>query len=206
MRIATIVSAAVAAAGLATVAQAQVISFSGVVSASSEQTGSNFSGDLEYVHLGGASGQLTINLSNETSASVGGFMTGLIFRAVPVDSPLGGSLASANPATFLNTGASSGGGFGMFDGGAALNGNFLGGGTPSFGIGMGGSGQFVFDITSTDAPLLTSASFLGTDAEPGLLIRFRGLTGGGSDMVPVPAPASVALFGLGGLMASRRRR
>jgi hypothetical protein len=39
-----------------------------------------------------------------------------------------------------------------------------------------------------------------------MLVRFRGQEFGGSDMVPVPAPASLALLGLGGLMASRRRR
>lgn len=207
MKLATILAAAAGvSAGVATLAHGQVIDFTGVVSASSERTGANYSGSLEYVHLGGDAGRLTIDLTNNSPASVGGFLTGLVFRAVPVDSPLGATLGSADPATFLDTGPSHGGGFGLFDGGAALGGNFLGGGTPSFGLGLGQSGQFSFDITSTNAGVLTSASFVGTGDQPGLLVRFRGLEFGQSDMVPVPAPASALLLGLGGLVATRRRR
>ncbi|MFI4915499.1 MAG: PEP-CTERM sorting domain-containing protein [Phycisphaerales bacterium JB060] len=200
--------AMIAGLGLATVACGQVIGFSGDPTASAEQTGAMFSGNLEYTYLGGNDGQLSIDLTNDSPLAVGGFLTGLIFRAAAGDDPLIATLGSSNPATFLDTGPALGGGFGSFDGGAALGGNFLGGGTPSDGLGLGDMGMFTFDISSADASTLTSSSFLGTADQPGLLVRFRGLNGGLSDMVPVviPAPSALALLGLGGLAATRRRR
>lgn len=196
------------AAGLTTSAHGQVIGFNGDVSASAERTGATFLGSLEYVHLGGDAGRLTIDLTNDSTVSVGGFLTGLLFRGSSSDGPLGASLFSANPVAFLDTGAADAGSFGSFDGGAALNGHWQGGGDPSFGLGIGQSGQFIFDISSANASLLTSESFIGSADEPGMVMRFRGLQGGLSDKVPVfiPAPTALAVLGLGGLAATRRRR
>ncbi len=208
MKLCALLTGGVAIAMTASTASAQVVSISGDVSGSAEGTGANFSGSVEYVHLGGNDGQLTIDLTNDSPASVGGFLTGLLFRGSASDGPLLASLSSANPTTFLDTGPVAAGSFGSFDGGAALNGNWQGGGTPSFGLGIGQSGQFVFDIDSANASLLTTASFLGSADDPGMVMRFRGLTGGFSDKVPVaiPAPSALALLGLGGLVATRRRR
>lgn len=196
------------AAGLAGVAHGQVIGFTGDFAGSAERTGAMFSGSLEYTHLGGNDGRLSIELTNDSPAAVGGFLTGLVFKAAGNDDPLGALLASADPATFLDTGATSASPFGPFDGGAALWGDWQGIGNPSDGLAIGETGRFVFDISAGDAGSLTSASFIGSADDPGMVMRFRGLTGGLSDKVPVfiPAPASLALLGLGGLVATRRRR
>jgi hypothetical protein len=203
-----ILTGAAATALVASSAVAQVLTFSGDIAGSAEQTGANFSGSVEYVHLGGNDGQLTIDLTNDSPAPVGGFLTGFLFRGSSADGPLLASLSAANPVAFLDTGAVAAGSFGVFDGGAALGGNWQGGGNPSFGLAIGQSGQFVFDIDSAGASLLTTASFLGSVDEPGMVMRFRGLTGGFSDKVPlaVPAPSAMALLALGGLVATRRRR
>lgn len=208
MKAGMILAAAAATALVGTTASAQVLTFTGDIAGSSERTGANFSGQVEYVHLSGNDGRLTIDLTNDSPVAVGGFLTGFLFRALGDNDPLGATLASSDPATFLNTGPTAAGSFGSFDGGAALRGDWHGGGTPSFGLAVGASGRFVFDISSGDASTLTSASFLGTLDEPGMVMRFRGLTGGLSDKVPVaiPAPSVLALLGLGGLVATRRRR
>jgi hypothetical protein len=192
----------------ASTALAQVVGISGDIAGSAEGTGATFSGSVEYVHLGGNDGQLTIDLTNDSPAPVGGFLTGLLFRGSAGDGPLLASLASADPTSFLDTGAAFAGPFGSFDGGAALNGNWLGGGDPSLGLGIGQGGRFIFEIDSANASLLTTASFFGSADQPGMVMRFRGLNGGLSDMVPVviPAPSALALLGLGGLVATRRRR
>ena len=208
MKLGTILVGGAALVLTASAASAQVISFSGDVSGSSERTGANFSGSVEYVHLGGDDGRLTIDLTNDSPVAVGGFLTGFLFRGASGDGPLGASLFSADPVAFLDTGAADAGSFGSFDGGAALNGHWQGGGDPSFGLGIGQSGQFVFDIDSANAALFTSSSFIGSVDEPGMVMRFRGLEGGLSDKVPVfvPAPSAMAVLGLGGLVATRRRR
>lgn len=196
----------------ASVGMAQVVSFTGDVSASAEMTGANFSGSLEYVHVAGEIGRLSIELTNITPLNVSGFLTGFIFRSDASSNSIDAMLDFADPASFLNTGPQLGGGFGMFEGGAALFGSFLGGGSPVGGLANGQSGTFDFFISSDSAATLTSADFIGTSESPGLLVRFRGLSGGGSDMVPVPAPGGLALLGmgglggLGGLLATRRRR
>lgn len=208
MKLCALMTGSVALTLAASGASAQVVSIWGDVSGSTERTGATFSGSVEYVHLAGNDGQLTIDLTNDSPAPVGGFLTGLLFRGASGDGPLLASLASANPTTFLDTGPALAGPFGSFDGGAALYGDWLGGGNPSFGLGIGQSGRFVFDIDSPGAALLTTASFIGSVDEPGMVMRFRGLSGGLSDMVPVviPAPSALALLGLGGLVATRRRR
>lgn len=192
-------------------ALADSVSIQGVVSGSTEQTGATYSGSLEYNFISGSMGELKVSLSNDSPASVGGFLTGFLFRA---DAVTGTSLNSANPTSFENTGSESGAPFGMFDGGAALRGSFLGGGNPSAGLAVGESGMFMFDISSSSASTLSAADFLGSLDEPGFLVRFKGLEGGGSDKVPggsvdvvVPLPGAGVLAAAGlALVGVRRRR
>lgn len=205
----------VAVAGLAVgVAKADVVSIQGVVSGSTEATGATYSGSLEYNFMGGNTGELKVTLTNDSPASVGGFLTGFLFRA---DAVTGATLTSANPVFFNDTGADSGSPFGTFDGGAALGGSFLGGGSPTNGLAVGQTGNFVFSITSATASTLNAADFLGTldsHSSVGFLVRFRGLTDGGSDKVPgggtdtvvIPLPNAGMLAGAGLLALGLRRR
>ncbi len=189
---------------------ADSVNIQGVISASAEQTGATYSGSLEYNFISGSTGELKVSLSNDTPASVGGFLTGFLFRA---DAVTGAGLNSANPVSFQSTGAGSGAPFGTFDGGAALGGSFLGGGSPSAGLGIGDTGMFVFSITSVSASTLSATDFLGSLDEPGFLVRFRGLADGGSDKVPggsfevvVPLPGAGALAAAGLAFVGLRRR
>jgi hypothetical protein len=203
--------AGLAAVGLcAGMAVADSVSIQGVVSASAEQTGATYSGMLEYNFISGSTGELKVSLTNDTPAAVGGFLTGFLFRANAVT---GTGLTSANPVAFQSTGPGSGSPFGTFDGGAALGGSFLGGGSPSAGLGIGQSGMFIFNVTSATASTISAADFLGSLDEPGFLVRFRGLADGGSDKVPgggfdvvVPLPGAGALAAVGLLAVGIRRR
>ncbi len=206
------VMASLAVLGLsAGVAFADSVNIQGVIASSTEQTGATYSGSLEYTFIGGSMGELKVSLTNDTPASVGGFLTGFLFRA---DAVTGTGLTSANPSAFLSTGAGSGSPFGTFDGGAALGGSFLGGGSPTSGLAVGQSGMFMFSITSATASSISAADFLGSLAAPGFVVRFRGLLDGGSDKVPggpgvdvvVPLPGAGALAAAGLAFVGLRRR
>ncbi|MCW5768896.1 MAG: hypothetical protein KIT19_09445 [Phycisphaeraceae bacterium] len=178
----------------------------GDVAASTEGTGATFSGTLNYVHLGGSVGELTVTLSNDTPAHIGGLLTAFVFRFDTVDMSATTMLTSSTVPSMTNTGTTSGSPFGTYMGGAGVGGTYLGGGMPSGGLAVGASGTFVWTITASDAAMLTDSSFVNASHNPGLLARFRGLEDGGSDKVPgVPTPGSLALIGLGLLAAGRRR-
>ncbi|MCW5764343.1 MAG: hypothetical protein KIT68_00035 [Phycisphaeraceae bacterium] len=123
-------------------------------------------------------------------------------------------LASTTNAAFLNTGSESAAPFGTFDAGAALGANWLGGGSPNAGVGVGQSVSLVFTITSAGAATLSASQFIGHAGETNIALRFRGFADGGSDKVPVTSdppppvvPASTAAAGLAlGLLAVARRR
>lgn len=198
------------AAGVCAVASSSLgaISISGNVPASTEQTGATFDATLDYQFTGGSSGLLTIDMTNTSPGGVGGFITGLVFNFGSADAAAAATLASVTNANFLNAPSQNAAPFGSpFDAGASLGANWLGGGSPNGGIPVGGMATFTFNVTASDASLLSDASFLDGPFAQNFLVRFRGLADGGSDKVPaIPAPGALALMSIGGLAAVRRRR
>lgn len=194
----------VLAAALASPAFAQTIYFQGNPALSSEGTGATYSGEMEY---DSTLQELSISLTNTTPAAIGGFITALAFLIDSSDPAASATLMNANPAMFANTGSVfTGGTFGNYKAGAGVGGDFLGGGPPN-GIAIGDTGSFVFNVSASDAGSLTTASFLSNPTD--LLVRFRGLDDGGSDVVGtnVPTPAAAITLALaGGLVGGARRR
>lgn len=196
-----------AAAFVSSSAFASPVLFAADTAASAENTGSKYSGSLQYDFLGGTTGQLTITLNNDTPAIVGGYLTAIVFR-FDTAGPASTVLMSSTVPGLTDTGVVNGAPFGTFMGGAGTGGQFTGGGAPSQGLAIGGSATFVWQITAPDASALNELSFLDATSQPSLVVRFRGLDNGGSDKVPgtlVPAPASLAMLA-GGMIATRRRR
>lgn len=178
----------------------------GDVANSAGQTGATFEATASYAVVNAGQGELTLSITNMSSTSVGGFLTGVGFYLGSQDANATVSLTSASDADFAfdqNFNAPS---FGNYDFGAAIGGNFTGGGNPSAGLGMADAATFVFSISASDASLLDIADFVGDGS--GIVTRFRGLDFGDSDTVRgiVPSPASVSVIGLAGLVAARRRR
>jgi hypothetical protein len=178
---------AIASGALLAVAPAahadQAIVF-GSINSSAGQTGATFGAIVEYHSLSPTTGELNISIQNLTPIEVGGFLTGLVFRFDTSDPLASATLTSTSDADFLNTGPTSANPFGMFDAGAALGANWEGGGAPSNGIPVGGSGLFTFAVTASDAQTLTADDFAYAIESPSFVVRFRGLDNGGSDKVP----------------------
>lgn len=196
----------VMALGMSNKASADIINIVADTNNSTEGLG-NFSGTLQYDYLMGNMGLLTVMLNNTSDESNGGWITGLIFNFATNDENASANLADATH-PFENAPWQNGAPFGdPFMGGAALGGDWLGGGDPGFGIAVGDSGTFSFDINATDAELLTAGSFLQGMFDYNFLVRFKGFENGGSDKVPaVPAPGALVIFGLGTLAQRRRKR
>lgn len=193
MRPSTLAASIVAAAAM-TVTGAQAadsFSFGGTGS-----TGVSFSGMVTYDPL--AAFELTISLTNTTSAAIGGFLTGLAF-----DLPDGTSIATS---TSSHAGMTLVDGpnvapFGSRDWAAAVGGDWLGGGNPAGGVAAGTDATWTFDLTNAPSGL--------TFADLNMVARFRGLADGGSDKVPaIPEPETWAMMmaGLAMLGLVRRRR
>lgn len=199
----------VVALGVSTSASADTINIFGDIGNSAEGLG-DFSGMLTYDFILGDMGVLTVDLTNDIDPGFGGFLTGFIFNIGSSDEDVSATLTSTTNPFFLNAPSQSGTPFGNpYVGGAALDGNWLGGGKPTNGIGPSDSGSFTFDITATDADSLSAQSFLQGPYDFNFLVRFRGVGPDGdlSDKVPgVPAPGALALLGLGVLAQRRRRR
>ena len=197
--------AAIAVAALAGAAEASIVSFES--NTGIEELGA-FTGSMEWTHLGDNQGLLEVSLTNTSAAANGGYLTGFAFRAVHND-----SLKIVYESDFdgwsgiVDPDCSP---FGVFDHGAAVGGDWLGGGSPLDGIGVGETFTFLFDVRGDAAFLATLVAhdFFDESDGWGFAARFRGFEDGGSDKVTasLPAPGAIGLLGLASLGARRRRR
>jgi len=160
-------------------------------------------------------------IKNTSSSSVGGYLTGIALGEVSGATYVSGSYSTTNSHFSLITNASASP-FGTFPVGAALGGDWLGGGSPNHGIAANGGTadfQFAFSYTGT-AP--TESDWKNVFNGNGFVARFRGLANGGGNKVPddartsvspdsvTPEPSTFAIAALGALgfvgYGLRRRR
>lgn len=190
-------------------AQADMVEFMNDPFKTTESLGT-FTGSLRYEFDPFSDrGLLTIAMTNTSEPANGGYITGFLFN-IPGNDQL--ATASLESASYPFQQAFGSGldamPFGTYDAGAALGGNFQGGGSPNDGIGVGETGEFLFAITANDANTFNAADFINGSTGDDLVLRFRGFVNGGSDKVIgtiIPAPGALALMGLA-FAADRRRR
>jgi len=190
-------------------ASADIIQFTSDNALSTEALGS-YDGSLDYDP---SQARLTLTITNTSPAANGGYLTGVAFRIDSTDASAMAVLSSST-VPFQNVANASAAPFGTYDAGAALGGNWLGGGSPQAGIAVGETGTLAFSITASDSAALTAIDFLEVSsvAGPDFVVRFRGFADGGSDKVPgrpdevVPSPGVLGVLGGLGILARRRRR
>ena len=170
-----------------------------------------FTSLVTYTYSGsGTSANVSVLLTNTTLLANGGFITGLAVNPDPGATGL--VFNSCTNAAFIDCGSPvSAAPFGNFVAGAALGGNWLGGGSPNAGIAIGASATFNFTISGSAALLgaMTAEDVFDEENDRALVVRFRGGVGGWSDKVlgcAAPAPGAVALLGVAGMFGGRRRR
>ncbi len=172
----------------------------------------SYSGEINWtapVMGSGGPGTFVLTLTNTSAPSNGGYITGFAFNLVDGLTPdfvedstnLHGwqqlTNASAEP-------------WGTFDTGAALGGNWLGGGSPVGGVPVGETWEFTFMIYGDEAFLreLALEEFFHQTAGYEFAGRFRGFDDDDdSDKVPanLPAPGAIAVLALAGIVARRGR-
>ena len=211
-------------------ARADSIPITSVGGISTENLGS-FTGTISFLadgFGGGANADLAVTLTNTSPAANGGYITGFVFNlADDPDNTLSvGYVQDGKKDVFKSLTDASASPFGTFEFGAASGGVWLGGGSPTSGIGVGETRTFLFEFAGNgeNTPGLTASSFLTSDlpsntAYP-FAVRFRGFEDDGSDkvvpgtpeqppqLVPVPGAVwggSLLLGLLGGFKAYRRR-
>lgn len=168
----------------------------------------SFSAMVTYSWMGGSTASISIDLLNNTQASLGGYITAIALNGAPGSS--GMSFVSCTSGAFQGlAGPVSGSPYGSFMAGASTGSSWLGGGSPTGGLSSGQSATFNFSLSGSSALLsgLSAEDCLDSTGYA-MAVRFRGGEGGWSDKVvgcAVPAPGAAALIALAG-MASRRRR
>jgi MYXO-CTERM domain-containing protein len=192
-----------AAACIACTARASIVSYNS--NPGIEGLGS-YSGSTEWTYLGGNAGVVEITLTNTSDPANGGFLTGFAFNVAP-QVKMAYDEGRAGWDGVFEVSASP---LGDFDHGAALGGNWLGGGSPVLGIGVGQTFVFRYDVRGEESLLATiiAHDFFDETEGWGFAARFRGFADGGSDKVTasLPSPGALALLALGSLGARRRRR
>jgi hypothetical protein len=175
----------------------------------------NFSGTVTY-----SGTTLTIALDN-TSTSVD-HITGFVFNVDNGDTVTLTSNPQNNFYDLGSLGVSSrtASGFGAYDAGAAVGGDFQGAGNANLGIAKGITDTFTFNVTGAGASGLTASDFLTTSGPSGtdgaqFVVRFNGNAcmacsdPSQNQSNPVPLPASswigLAALSLGGLFAKTRK-
>jgi hypothetical protein len=201
-----------------------------------------FTGSVQVTNQLPGSATITITLTNTSPSGNGGFLTGLAFNDPNKNSqgninnvtaftpsytpPTGQQFTLLGGPTFSNTVPTSP--YGSFDIGAAVGGDWLGGGAPSDGLAVGETGTFVFQVTGSGLTNLSAATLMAamsTKGTAGFAVRFRGFNDGSSDKdiagvikppppppppAPIPAPPGLVLAGMGfgclllGRLRSRR--
>jgi len=186
-----------------------------------------FIGTIEVKNQTTTSATIVVSLKNVSPTANGGYLTGFAFNDPNSSSrgningvtsfttsfaPPTGQLFSLIGGPGFNNGID-GSPYGNFDIGAAVGGDWLGGGQPSDGLAVNQTGTFTFVVSGTSLDKLSAANLLGTGSYGGktaaFVTRFRGFADESSDKdfegvlcpipgpTPVPAPPALVLAGMG---------
>jgi len=176
---------------------------------------SSFAGTLDYQTASpwSTTGVLTVTLTNTCDIDHGGWITGFVFGINSADMDASATLVDAPAPShpFHNLGFAAAD---IYEGGAALNGDFFIPDDQTFGIGVGETGTFTFNITALDAGMLTVLDFLDPTDPYNFLVRFSGFLDNcsGPDfvpgmmvVVPLPAPFALGAVALAGMILAGAR-
>lgn len=201
------IAVALSAALATTAAEASIVAFNSNPGLNGRGA---FSGSMEWNHEAGASdGRLWVTLTNTSPLTQGGFLTGFAFNTVEgVFVAFNRDASEGVNARWRGVRNVNAPPYGRFGFGASVNGRFRGNGNPIYGVSVGRTFSYAFDVAGDSSLLdeLNARSFLDEATGYAFVARFRGFDDGGSDMVTgaLPAPGALALFGLG-IGAMRRR-
>ena len=140
-----------------------------------------YSGTLAFAATSDTQATLTLSLTNTSPVSNGGYLTGFAFNVPSTITGVTGytpSITDFEQITSVSTPP-----FGSYDFGAAIGGDWTGGGKPQDGIAVGATASFTFTVSGTGLTSLTASDI--ADSSPWLAARFRGFINGGSDKVKV---------------------
>lgn len=203
-------SAMAAFVGFVGSASASLVNFASDGGSIVGSTGVSFTGSSRWTATNDGYGVLEVSITNTTNPEVGGNLTGFAFNLGGFDASI--DLVSSDALGFVGITNVSAQPFGDdFAAGAAIGGNWLGGGRPQGGLAIGQTGVFKFEVASGSVSSFSGATpFDGPDAYD-FVVRFRGLADGGSSKVAgmiasVPAPGSAALMASALIVGVGRRR